>query len=126
MLIFIGPPQIRSKSPANITQLVETNITLVCTAIADPNPTISWKRSDPDGKFDVIKRTTDKSDGNFTIYNARLEDSGKYLCNVSNKFGHDFYITEIKIKPGTKLILFIVHTTVVFLLSAKTKNLKCF
>jgi hypothetical protein len=100
-----GPPQIISKSPANITQLVETNVTLVCTVIANPNPTTFWKRMDPDGKFIEIKRTSKKFDGNHTIYNARLEDSGKYLCNASNTLGYDSYTTQITIKPGklTKL-----------------------
>ena len=85
-------------------------MTLVCKVIADPNPTITWRRFDPHGKYDVIKRTVDKVDGNYTIYNARLNDSGKYVCNVSNKLGYDFYITEITIKPGIKkLLLSIVH-----------------
>lgn len=105
-----GPPQITSKSPANITQYVETNVTLVCTVIADPNPTTSWKRADPDGKFVEIKRADDKFDGNFTIHNARLEDSGTYLCNASNTLGYDYYTTEIIIKAGK------LHGIVFFLL----------
>ena len=100
VLIFTGPPQIISKSPANITQLVERNVTLVCTVIADPNPTISWKHTDLDGKITEVKRTADKFDGNYTIYNARIEDSGKYSCNASNALGYEFYTAVITIKPG--------------------------
>ncbi len=98
--ILSGPPQITSKSPANITEFVETNVTLVCTVIAYPNPTTVWKRIDTDGKMEEIKRTSHKFDGNYTIYNARLEDSGKYICNASNALGYQSYATDITIKPG--------------------------
>ena len=95
-----GPAQITAKSPQNITELVETNLTLVCTVIADPNPTTVWTHIDADGKVREIKRTSDKFDGNYTIHNARVEDSGTYLCNASNSLGHDSYTTKIMIKPG--------------------------
>ena len=98
--ILSGPPQITSKSPANITEFVETNVTLVCTVIAYPNPTTVWKRIDTDGEIKEIKRTSDKFDGNYTIYNAGLEDSGKYICNASNALGYESYTTKITIKPG--------------------------
>ena len=104
-----GPPQITSKSPANITEFVETNVTLVCTVIAYPNPTTVWKRIDTDGEIKEIKRTSDKFDGNYTIYNARLEDSGKYICNASNNLGYEFYTTNITIKPGKLASLFHGH-----------------
>ncbi|XP_028394142.1 uncharacterized protein LOC114518358 [Dendronephthya gigantea] len=93
-----GPPQIRSKS-SNITQFVETNVTLVCTVFANPDPTISWKRADRDGKFTEIKKTRNKYDGNYSISNAGLEDSGTYLCYASNELGHDSYTTTVIIKP---------------------------
>ena len=95
-----GPPRIVSKSPVNITQEVETNVTLVCTIIADPDPVITWKRADADGNFVEISVTSGIYDGNYTIFNARIEDSGIYLCNASNKLGYDSYRTEVVIKPG--------------------------
>ncbi|XP_028413457.1 titin-like isoform X1 [Dendronephthya gigantea] len=94
-----GPPQITSRSPSNITQFVETNVTLVCNVIADPHPIILWKRAASDGKFVELKRTSEKSDGNFTIFNARLEDSGTYQCHASNPLGYDSYTTKVIIKP---------------------------
>ena len=95
-----GPPQIKSKSLVKITANVETNVTLVCTVIANPNPITVWKHIDADGKVTEVKRTSDKFDGNYTIYNASLEDSGTYLCNASNTLGYDFYTIKIKIEPG--------------------------
>ena len=47
-----------------------------------------------------IKKTRNKYNGNYSIFNARLEDSGTYLCYASNSFGHDSYTTEVIIKPG--------------------------
>ena len=75
-------------------------MTLVCTVIAEPNPTTVWTHIDVGGKVNEIKRTSDKFDGNYTIFNARVEDSGTYFCKASNKLGYDSYKTEIKIKPG--------------------------
>ena len=95
-----GPAKITGKSSVSITQYVEKNVTLVCTVIADPNPITVWKHIDAEGKIREIKRTADKFDGNYTIHNARVEDSGTYLCNASNTLGYDFYSTEIKIEPG--------------------------
>ena len=98
--ILTGPPQIISKSEENIVEDVETNVTLVCTVIADPNPITVWTHIDAKGKFREIKRTTNKFNGNYTIRNARVEDSGTYLCNASNVLGKVFYATKIKIEPG--------------------------
>ena len=101
-----GRPQIIADSPVNITQEVETNVTLVCTVIADPDPIITWKRINADGTFVEKSVTSDIYDGNYTIYNARVEDSGIYLCNASNTLGYDSYTTEVTIKPGKpRLIL---------------------
>ena len=98
--ISTGPPQIISKSSANIIEDVEKNVTLVCTVIADPNPITVWKNIDADGKIREIKRTSHKFDGNYTIHNARVENSGTYSCNASNALGYAFYTTNIQIKPG--------------------------
>jgi hypothetical protein len=68
--------------------------------IADPNPITVWTHIDAKGKAREIKRTTDKFNGNYTIHNARVEDSGTYLCNASNALGKVFYATKIKIEPG--------------------------
>ena len=106
-----GPPQIVAKSPVNITQEVETNVTLVCTVIADPNPIITWKRTGPGGKFIKISDTSDISEGNYTIYNARVKDSGIYLCNTTNTLGYDSYNTEVIIKPGKLEMNILVGTS---------------
>ena len=106
VLILAGPAQIKAKSRPHIIEYVETDVSLVCSVIADPNPKVVWKHIDVDGKVMEIKRTSDKFDGNYTIYNARLEDSGTYLCNASNELGYDFYSTEIEIKPGKVDFLF--------------------
>ena len=84
----------------SIIEDVETNVTLVCTVIADPNPITVWKHIDAEGKTKEIKRTSDKFDGNYTIHNARVENSGTYSCNASNTLGYDFYTIKIKIEPG--------------------------
>ena len=93
----------------HIIEDVETNVTLVCTVIADPNPVTIWKHIDADGKIREIKRTSNKFDGNYTIHNARVEDSGTYLCNVSNTLGYAFYTTQIKIEPGEPRIFISLH-----------------
>ena len=101
-----GPPQITLKSPKNITRFVESNVTLVCTVIANPNPTTYWKRVYPNGELQEVMRKAEKFGGNYTIYHAGLEDSGKYLCNATNRLGYDFYTTEVIIKPGKKDLVF--------------------
>ena len=98
--ISTGPPIITSKSPANITADVETDVTLVCEVISDPRALIVWQYIDMQGNVVEIKRTSDGLDGYYVISNARLKDSGKYVCNVSNTYGYDSYVTDVLIKPS--------------------------
>ncbi|XP_028418079.1 angiopoietin-1 receptor-like, partial [Dendronephthya gigantea] len=112
-----GQPQIIARSPENITQLVETNLTLVCTVIGNPEPIISWKRSkEQNGVFTEIERTSSKFGGNYSIHWAKIEDSGVYLCNSSNRLGWQSYTTKVRINPV------IVGVDVEIQLSNKTFN----
>jgi hypothetical protein len=85
---------------ANITADVETDVTLVCEVISDPRALIVWQYIDMQGNVVEIKRTSDGLDGYYVISNARLKDSGKYVCNVSNTYGYDSYVTDVLIKPS--------------------------
>ena len=76
----IGAAQIIEKSAANVTRLVEKNVTLVCTVIGDPNPVITWLKRSENGDVRQIKSTTDKYDSNLTIIHATIEHSGIYVC----------------------------------------------
>ena len=104
-ILLTGPPQIIARSPGNITEYVENNVTLVCTVIGNPNPRTSWKYSKENGKFKEIESISDKIGGNYTIYTASVENSGRYVCNSSNSLGWDSYMTTIMIKPGKNIML---------------------
>ena len=100
MHVLTGPPQIIKRSPENITKYVESNVTLVCMVIGNPNPITSWKYNEKNGKWVEIESTSNKFGGNYTMHTARVEDSGRYVCNSSNSLGWDSYMTTIIIKPG--------------------------
>ena len=84
---------------------METNVTLVCTVIGDPNPVITWLRRRENGDVHQIKSTTNKYNSNLTIVLATIEHSGVYVCNASNILGHQSYETRLTIKPGNDIYL---------------------
>ena len=110
--VLTGPPQIISRSAKNITRFVETDVILVCTVIGNPIPATSWKRSKENGEFEEIESTSDKFGVNYTIYGAKVEDSGNYVCNASNSLGWSSYSTKIIIKPG-KTVLYYSYFVVI-------------
>ena len=74
-----------------------TAITLICTVVASPKPTITWLKRDT-GKLRLLMNSSritvnTTNDGRtFTcrsilaIQDAREADSGEYLCEVQNAF----------------------------------------
>ncbi|XP_061841817.1 fibroblast growth factor receptor 1-A isoform X5 [Nerophis lumbriciformis] len=92
-------PILQAGLPANRSAVVGSDVEFVCKVFSDPQPHIQWlkhievngSRVGPDGLpyVRVLKHSgVNSSDAQLlTLYNVTEEDSGEYICKVSNYIG---------------------------------------
>ncbi|XP_036383540.1 fibroblast growth factor receptor 1-A isoform X2 [Megalops cyprinoides] len=92
-------PILQAGLPANRTAVVGSDVEFVCKVFSDPQPHIQWlkhievngSRLGPDGLpyVRVLKHSgVNSSDTQvLTLYNVTEEESGEYICKVSNYIG---------------------------------------
>lgn len=76
-------PQFTVRPPAQSKILTAKNITVPCQATGDPQPVVTWVKSDgnlPGGRSSVSEN------GTLKIWNSKKEDSGIYTC-VASSYG---------------------------------------
>lgn len=76
---------------SNQTAYFGSNVTLVCTAIGSPQPTIVWRKN---GKVFNESQVT----GNITLLNISQADGGFYECSVSNHLATESRTMELKVE----------------------------
>ena len=91
-LIFLVIPSINQTS--NETQ----SVNLVCQAVGEPVPDISWyfngvliNVSGNSSKYMIMSRSLNitTTENTLTVYNVTLSDVGTYTCNATNIVGND-------------------------------------
>ncbi|KAM9394003.1 fibroblast growth factor receptor 1-A isoform 1-T1 [Pholidichthys leucotaenia] len=92
-------PILQAGLPANRTAVVGSDVEFECKVFSDPQPHIQWlkhievngSRDGPDGQpyVRILKHSgVNSSDAQvLTLYNVTEEDSGQYICKVSNYIG---------------------------------------
>ncbi|XP_061117864.1 fibroblast growth factor receptor 1-A isoform X2 [Conger conger] len=92
-------PILQAGLPANRTAVVGSDVEFVCKVFSDPQPHIQWlkhievngSRVGPDGLpyVRILKHSgVNSSDTQvLTLYNVTEEESGEYICKVSNYIG---------------------------------------
>ncbi|KPP58520.1 hypothetical protein Z043_123645, partial [Scleropages formosus] len=104
-------PILQAGLPANRTAVIGSNVEFVCKVFSDPQPHIQWlkhievngSRVGPDGLpyVRVLKHSGVSSSDTqvLTLYNVTEEESGEYICKVSNYIGEasqSAWLTVIK------------------------------
>ncbi|XP_028314267.1 fibroblast growth factor receptor 1-A isoform X3 [Gouania willdenowi] len=107
-------PILQAGLPANRTAVVGSDVEFECKVFSDPQPHIQWlkhievngSRVGPDGLpyVRVLKHSgVNSSDAQvLTLYNVTEEDSGEYICKVSNYIGEanqSAWLTVTKYEP---------------------------
>ena len=101
-----------SAAPAVVTDLVFTNnnpeegddTTAVCEWTGSPTPEVTWfKNGEPLDEETLpshirITRTNDFR-SELQIREVELDDTGDYVCNVSNYVDFDFRVERLDIRP---------------------------
>ncbi|XP_047236446.1 fibroblast growth factor receptor 1-A isoform X2 [Girardinichthys multiradiatus] len=108
-------PILQAGLPANRTAVVGSDVEFECKVFSDPQPHIQWlkhievngSRVGPDGLpfVRVLKHSgVNSSDAQvLTLYNVTEEESGEYICKVSNYIGEanqSAWLTVIKYDPA--------------------------
>ena len=99
--LLVAPPSQVETEAATITVSVGATATLSCAALGgSPHPFITWLKDllplEPDNRFIV---TSVNGQGNLTINNTTMQDTGRYTCVIVSSFG-----TEL-IQPDSRLVV---------------------
>ena len=82
------------------------NVTLLCEAVGEPVPGISWyfndvmiNVSDNSSKYMIVSRSLNitTTESTLTVYNVTSPDVGTYTCNATNVVGIDNTGTHLQV-----------------------------
>ncbi|XP_015764729.1 PREDICTED: roundabout homolog 1-like [Acropora digitifera] len=80
LLVVVSLPQFTSKPPSKIVSMLNCTVRLNCSAIGDPQPTISWRKQG--GQLPVGRSR--QINGAFVITNLQQSDAGNYICTATS------------------------------------------
>ncbi|XP_038646091.1 obscurin-like protein 1a isoform X2 [Scyliorhinus canicula] len=100
MDVFGGAPRFLSY-PRTFTVPNGADAILKCQIAGDPRPTVIWERDKtqiyPTGRFRFLE---DGNIYNLIVAQARVEDSGQYICKAKNRVGETYAAATLKVEEG--------------------------
>ena len=96
-LIFSVPPRITEK-PVSTTVEEGQSVSLLCKAIGQPRPLISWQKA----FSQMFKENTVVTGGKLSLCNATKADTGLYACSARNLLGQDSAVALITVNDRLK------------------------
>ncbi|XP_041056563.1 obscurin-like protein 1 isoform X2 [Carcharodon carcharias] len=98
MDVFGGAPRFLSY-PRTFTVPNGADAILKCQIAGDPRPTVIWERDKtqifPSGRYHFLE---DGNIYNLVVSQARLEDSGQYICKAKNGVGETYAAATLKVE----------------------------
>ena len=80
-----------------VTVLSDTRITITCSAVGTPTPSVAWSRGDELIHTSSACNMTAAHTGILTIDAASTNDTGDYLCTAMSEVGVDQESTKITV-----------------------------
>ena len=80
-----------------VTVLSGTRITITCSAIGTPTPSVAWSRGEELIYTSSAGNMTAAHNGILTIDDASTNDTGDYLCTAMSEVGVDQESTKITV-----------------------------
>jgi neuronal cell adhesion protein len=94
------PPEI-TEYPEKMARTVDgTTMTLKCRTFGAPKPIVKWFHDNDEltgGRYTIT------SEGDLQIRDVKFFDAGDYLCNATNKFGHETARGSLIVKEHTRI-----------------------
>ncbi|XP_045126205.1 Down syndrome cell adhesion molecule-like protein Dscam2 isoform X43 [Portunus trituberculatus] len=94
-----SPPKLRSRDTINAEAAAGSLTSLLCPAQAHPAPTHRWFKFNENGRKASVElgERIKQVGGTLIIREAKVEDSGKYLCVVNNSVGGESVETVLTV-----------------------------
>ncbi|XP_061656089.1 protein turtle homolog A-like isoform X2 [Phyllopteryx taeniolatus] len=99
MLSVIAAPIFTQTPPPVLEGVVGAHLSLVCAAIGNPLPTITWLK---DGSVIQIGNNRDEA---LSLTALSVQSAGQYTCHASNSEGNATLETKVKIKGPPVIIV---------------------
>ena len=80
-----------------VTVLSGTRITITCSAVGTPTPSVAWSRGEELIHTSSARNMTAAHNGVLTIDDASTNDTGDYLCTAMSEVGVDQESTRITV-----------------------------
>ena len=98
LLVVVSLPRFTSKPPSKIVSIINCTVRLNCSAIGDPQPTISWRKQGGQLPFGRSRQIN----GALVITNLQQSDAGNYICTATSisVFGDIETVSTLEIEKG--------------------------
>ena len=132
-MCMLGPPDIEI-GPADVTEIDDSDVKLVCDAIAFPQHSITWMfqrttannsamiintlSPDPTMKYLIDDNVNSTSYGTLTITNLQYSDRGVYTCIAANV--HGTVSAEAMVSVQGKNCIIILTNIIVHIVCSQT------
>ena len=91
MFLTVAPRILLSSKDVWVQE--QQNITIVCTATGQPQPSITWSKA----IVDLPKDRTEVMKGNLTINKVEKKDRGTYICTAENILGSTTALAQLTV-----------------------------
>ncbi|XP_058245896.1 uncharacterized protein igsf9b isoform X3 [Hemibagrus wyckioides] len=101
--LSITAPPVFVKIPPSIVEVLSgESLTLSCSALGNPKPTVTWRKEDnaveEEDKIQVIN-------GTLSMVKVTRETAGMYKCHVSNSEGNLTHVTQLQVKGPPVIVI---------------------
>ncbi|XP_073686216.1 protein turtle homolog A isoform X2 [Garra rufa] len=119
LLSVTAPPVFTETSPPEVEVFVGRSVTLKCSALGNPRPTITWSK---DGRPTNPQNKVKITNGSVSFHAVSRETSGQYQCHASNTEGNVTHLIKLKV-IGPPVI--VIPPTDTILNISQDAKLKC-
>ncbi|XP_053339344.1 cell adhesion molecule L1-like a [Clarias gariepinus] len=103
ILIINLPPLILTQNSVNYGAVCGKSVIMDCKVFSSPSSVIHWRKDSIEGPV-VGERFFVHKNGSLQIYTTEMEDTGKYICSVTNSEGNSSIIANLHIKEPIKIV----------------------
>ena len=94
------PPDITNPPQVKLQTVTGSSVKLTCDTFGAPKPIVKWFRGQDEltgNRYNITE------DGSLVITDVKYVDDGDYMCNATNKFGHEVAHGSLIVKDHTRI-----------------------
>ncbi|XP_037628768.1 neural cell adhesion molecule L1-like protein isoform X5 [Sebastes umbrosus] len=102
IMVMNMAPRILTRDNQEYAVVLGGDVTMNCSVFSSPPPTISWARDETPETIEGNRFYA--PDGSLQIISAEKNDSGRYVCDASNRQGRSAVTAVLDVKDPTKIV----------------------